>query len=259
MFLRGPKNYKESTKQLDQPSFPMILKSYLSSFSAYSKIVVTDTMRESISEYENKFRGASNLLSILDENIRNVANNFRLYKADMIKMMQLQSEFENTYLREYKNDVRSSFSLEKTESLSEVLDPIFVFRESVEIEQLEYSAMNQVLRSRSSLLEKKATLSQRLIELADSKVSKMKEWFTKIKNINTNDGYDTEDKIQEAIAALDKIEAIVSSRILNYEIPIFRHERKQNFTQTIKKLYSTFGIETGKILSIANEIMLKLE
>lgn len=220
---------------------------------------MTDSMRETISEYENKFRGASNLLSMLDENIRTVANNFRCYKMDLIEMLQLQNEFENTYLREYKNDVRSSFSIEKADSLSEIPDPIYGFREWVECEQFEYSAMIQLLRSRSSLLEWKETLSSRLIDLEDSKLSKMKEWLTKIKNINTNDGYDTEERIQEAIEAIDKIETIVSSRILNYEIPIFRQDRKQNFTSTMQKLYSAFGTESVKVLNIANEIMQKLE
>jgi hypothetical protein len=117
----------------------------------------------------------------------------------------------------------------------------------------------QVMKGRTSLLEWKETLSQRLIDMNDSKVSKMKEWMTRIKNINTNDGYDTEERIQEALEAIDKIEVIVSSRILNYEIPVFKQVRKQSFTMAMQKLYSIIGSESGKVVSIATEILQKFD
>jgi len=246
-------------KHMTRPSFPVILSAYLSSFAAYSSIVVTDGMREKINDYYEKFRNASNMLSNLDEILRNISNNFRSYKSYLVEMLQLQNEFESTYLKQYKDFVRTSFSIKKSETMLEDADPIYGFRDWVESEQFEFSAMMQVMKCRASLLEWKETLSQRLIDVSDSKVSKMKEWMTKIKNISTNDGYDTEERIQEALEAIDKIEFIVSSRILNYEIPVFKQERKQSFTMTMQRLYSIIGSESSKVISIATEILRKLD
>lgn len=244
---------------MTRPSFPVILGAYLSSFAAYSSIVVTDGMRERINDYYERFRSASNLLSNLDEIFRNISNNFRSYKSYLVEMLQLQHEFESTYLRQYKNEIRSSFSIQKSETIIEDADPLYGFRAWVESEQFEFSAMMQAMKARAGLLEWKETLSQRLIDMNESKVSKMKEWMTRIKNINTNDGYDTEERIQEALEAIDKIEVIVSSRILNYEIPVFKQERKQSFTMSMQKLYSIVGSESNKVMSIATEILQKFD
>ena len=244
---------------MTRPSFPVILSAYLSSFAAYSSIVVTDGMRERINDYYEKFRSASNKLSNLDEIFRNISNNFRSYKCYLAEMLQLQHEFESTYLKQYKNDVRSSFSIKKSETITEDADPIYGFRDWVESEQFEFSAMMQVMKGRASMLEWKETLSQRLIDMSESKVSKMKEWMTRIKNVTTNDGYDTEERIQEALEAIDKIEVIASSRILNYEIPVFKQERKQSFTMSMQKLYSIIGSESSKVISIATEILQKFD
>jgi hypothetical protein len=216
-------------------------------------------MREKINDYYEKLRSASNMLSNLDEIFRNISNNFRCYKSYLVEMLQLQNEFESTYLKQYKDNVRSSFSIKKSETIIEDADPIYGFRDWVESEQFEFSALMQVMKGRTSLLEWKETLSQRLIDMNDSKVSKMKEWMTRIKNINTNDGYDTEERIQEALEAIDKIEVIVSSRILNYEIPVFKQVRKQSFTMAMQKLYSIIGSESGKVVSIATEILQKFD
>jgi hypothetical protein len=244
---------------MTRPSFPVILSAYLSSFAAYSSIVTTEEMREKINDYYEKLRSASNMLSNLDEIFRNISNNFRCYKSYLVEMLQLQNEFESTYLKQYKDNVRSSFSIKKSETIIEDADPIYGFRDWVESEQFEFSALMQVMKGRTSLLEWKETLSQRLIDMNDSKVSKMKEWMTRIKNINTNDGYDTEERIQEALEAIDKIEVIVSSRILNYEIPVFKQVRKQSFTMAMQKLYSIIGSESGKVVSIATEILQKFD